>query len=375
VRLGGYLVTDTTFASATVTWTVTDQDNDISNARFRIWLDGHENDPDIVSGRSFTVPTARFYEKGTDSTLVSRPRQLFIQAIDDGGMAGNVDSTRWYVHAPATGGHHHHGRLLILDDVPTRNNRNRATDSLYANTAERNLLLSTSYSIMRLETSARWSQSFRSAKDVEQTFKLFDAVVWYIGGANNWDVMPTYVQRYQDGIGAYLDAGGNFYVDGLNLLDANNAPGALTEEFARRYLGTVGYVQRWATLPWGGYSDSTAAWALSSAGVDVTFPSLDDSLILSPTPVSDPKSALPGVRGFIVRDASYGLVVAPAGAVSGNPPFPLVIGVSVPQPSGGRAIVLSFPLAYSPPVPPSAMDPRTPRVLAKIFELLGLTEP
>ena len=378
VKLGGFGPRDTSFASATVTWTVTDQDNDIANVRFRIWLDGHENDPDIVAGRSFTIPTARFVEPD-GHTLASRTRWIFLQAIDDGGMAGNVESTSWYVRAPAAGSRNgRYGRLLIIDDLPKGNNRNRSTDSLYANTAER-IVKPGNYSILRLEVPPGASVPFRSAKDVEQTFKLFDAVVWYIGGANNWDVQEPYLKAYQDGIGAYLESGGNFHVDGLNLLDAYNAPGALTADFARRYLGTVGYVQRWvripAGMPGGGAWDSTGAWAVSSPGIPVIFPALDDSLLLSTTPVSDSKAALPGVRGFIVEDASYGLVVAPQGVMSEDPGFPLVIGVSVLKPDRGRAIVLTFPLAFSPPSPPAAMDPRTPRVLAKIFKLLGLTEP
>lgn len=370
VKLNGFLIRggaayDTTFASATVTWSVTDQDNDLASARFRIWLDGRENNPDIVAGRSFTVPTDRFAE-ADGHTIVSRQRQLFIQAIDDGGMAGNVDSTRWNVRAPATGSRHgRYGRLLIVNDMDPNYTFHKYADSLYIfnNPALRDL--AGSYSVLSMYPKYPASQPFRSAKDLEQTCKLFDAVVWYVGGHNNFDAFETYLNSYQDGVGAYLDSGGNFYLDGLNLLDAYRARGVFSHDFARRYLGIDGYVQQFYKDPTTG-PDSTAAWYTSgTAGVIFSFAAGSDTLDLRQSPS-------PGVRGCVVSDPSYGLVVAPPAAMAGTPLFPMVIGVSVPQPLGGRAIVLTFPLSWSQPFP---MDPRTPGILAKIFGLLGLTEP
>jgi hypothetical protein len=108
----------------------------------------------------------------------------------------------------------------------------------------------------------------------------------------------------------------------------------------------------------------------------VVFTTLGDSLLLGQTNVLGSHEE-PSLRGAIVEDASYGFVVAPPAALSNNPPFPLVIGVckpgaSSPAPSGGRAIVLTFPLGYTNPAP---MDPRTPGVLLKILQLLGVTGP
>jgi predicted small lipoprotein YifL len=365
---------DTTIGTATVYWTVTDPDNDLSSARFRIWLNG--NNPDIVTGNSYTVPTARFFE-ADGHTLVTKRDTLHIQAIDDGGMAGNVDSVIWVAKAPNPGGHTHYGRLLIIDSVPDGSQLLwKPADTLYSNTAARNLPPDT-YTIMKFgQYVQRWANAFRTAKDMEQTFKLFDAVVWYVAGTVNqvatFDVVEQTLKADQAGVGAYLEAGGNFYVDGLNLVEGYRAPGVFTLDFAQRYLGTVGLVQRWDVVA--DPHDSTAAWQASTANPPpaayVTFGgNAADTLRLRNYQSSK------GLRGFVVRDASYGFAVADPQVFTDPPSFPLVVGVSVPQPSGGRMILISFPLSYTYAPGAQTMDADTPRILAKIFEQIGAVGP
>ncbi len=360
---------DTTFASATISWTVSDADNDLSNAQFRIWLrrpDLTLTDPYVVTGRSHTVPTAQFTQPD-GHTIVSGRRRLYIQAIDDGGMAGNVDSTEWYVKAPAGGSlHGRYGRLLIVDDTdPAYTFTTRFVDSVYVNTANR--MVPGAYSVLNMYPASPAAQPFRSAEDVRQTLALFDAVVWYVGGRQNFDVFEATLNSYQDGVAAYLNSGGNFYIDGLNLLDAYTARGVFSQDFAQRYLGIDGYVLQYSDAK----KDSTAGWFTSGVNTVYTsfaFPGQPDSLVLR-------QSASAGVRGIVLSDASRGLVVAPKAAFSGAPLMPMVIGVSAPQSSGGRAIVLTIPLCWTQPAPGDPATPlnkRTPAVLAEIFQQLGL---
>ncbi len=363
------LPVDTTFASATIHWTVTDPDNDLANARFRIWLrrpDGTYTDPDIVAGNSFTVPSARFTQMDGRTLFEGRTR-LYIQAVDDGGMAGNKDSTEWNVRAAAGGSRHgRYGRLLIVDDTdPNYTFTTRFSDSLYANTAAR--MVPGAYSVLTMYPVNNANQPFRSARDVEQTLGLFDAVVWYVGGHTTFDAFETTLSNCQDGVGAYLDSGGNFYIDGLNLLDAYKARGVFTQSFAQHYLGIDSYLLQWNSS----LVDSVGSWStsgLNTAYVRFGFPGQPDSVVLR-------GSVSAGVRVCHVADASTGLMVAPVAAMSGPATEPSVIGVSKSQPSGGQAIVLTVPLSWTQPAPGdpvTMMNKRTPAILAAIFQQLGL---
>ena len=90
-------------------------------------------------------------------------RQVFIEAVDDGGMVSARDSLRWYVRSPGTGGHYpHQARLLLIDDMNSGNAVvDGTTDSIYVNTARRNLAEG-EYSILRMQ----FTQPFRSGRDV-----------------------------------------------------------------------------------------------------------------------------------------------------------------------------------------------------------------
>ncbi|MBI5709051.1 MAG: hypothetical protein HZC42_01935 [Candidatus Eisenbacteria bacterium] len=346
-----FLTTDTTFASATAQWQATDVDGDAAKMRFRVWLDGNEASPDLVSGSSFTFPTAQFLQGGQ---LLPGFRTMYVQAVDDGGRVSPVDSARWYVRAPATGGHTHYGRLLIVDDLPASNPANRTTDSLYTNTAVRNLPAG-SWSVLRLET----TQPFRSSQDVLQTFQLFDAVVWYIGGPTTFSWFETLLQSYEGGIAAYLDAGGSWYVDGLDLVAGANARGPLGDAFLRGHLGSDVLIQRFDLTQ----QDSSSAWGIRASPPAAFYvPGTGDSLGMIQVPTS-------GLRAFALRDAGYLLVRAPAGMLSQVNPLDYPVAVSVPQAAGGRLVMLTFPLR--------AANGRgtAPRFLAYVFQQMGLTGP
>ena len=357
-------LSDTTFASATLQWTASDPDGDGTKLRFRIWLDGNDANASTVAGRSFTIPTAQFLQGGL---LLPGYRTMHIRAIDDGGMSAE-DSTRWYVRAPAGGGHFpHYGRLLIIDDVPRSFSANFSTDTIYYNTARRNLAPG-EYSILQMD----FTQPFRSAKDIEQTLGLFDAVVWYIGGTSDFRTYETTLANYQAGLAAYLEAGGNVYLDGMDLINGLHARGPLSADFVSRYLGSD-FLFRYYTTE---VQDSTEGW--SNANPSFFVSRWGDSLTVQQLSVAGPSISLGGFRAFGVRDNDFALIWAPpAPLTSLLPPdilpLPVPVAVTVPQPSGGRFVMVTFPLrgASTPPV-------ETPqyftvhRFMARVFHELGL---
>ncbi|MBI1799348.1 MAG: hypothetical protein HYR73_06640, partial [Candidatus Eisenbacteria bacterium] len=215
--------TDTTFASVTVNWSVQDADGDASKIKYFVYFDSAGVRPAShatalqLTVTGLTLPSAYFKEAGV---YTSRLRTLYVQALDDGGLLGAPDSMKWFVRAPVTGSH---ARLLVIDDYPSTQPANFTFDTLYSNAAIRNLPAGT-FSILRLE----FTQPFRSSADLEQTFKLFDAVLWYRGQRTDYSRL---LQSYQDGVGAYLDAGGKFYVDGLYLVDGLRTPGSFDHNF------------------------------------------------------------------------------------------------------------------------------------------------
>ena len=124
------LTTDTTFASVSVVWTGTDPDGDAAKLHYLVWLDGRQATPELTTANALTMPTDRFGAFPTTGPLATT-RKLYVRAIDDGGMAGPIDSCQWFVRRPVTGTR---ARLLLVDDVPRTNAANTRFDTLYSNT-------------------------------------------------------------------------------------------------------------------------------------------------------------------------------------------------------------------------------------------------
>ncbi len=346
--------TDSTFASATVSWTVSDPDNDLTRPRFLVWLDGTRATPDTATGTTFTVPSARFLQGGQ---YLAGYRRLYVQAIDDGGMLGSIDSTRWYVRAPATGGLRHPGRLLIVDNLPSANPANSSTDALYTNAVARAGLGPGNVTILRIES----DQPFRSSQDLFQTFQLFDAVVWYAGGYTTFAyVDTTLLGAYQDGAAAYLGQGGRLSVDGLYLVEGRNAPGTFTQGFMQTWLGSDALFNWYQAAP---LFDSTASIQNQNGVFDTPF---GDSLAVTTMPAvsiplpSGSKLYNPGgLRAFVVRDPATVIAWARPSALSpaGTFPFSVPVAVAVRQPSGGgRAVLTSFPVRFAGAKAPQYLD-------------------
>jgi len=362
--LNRHRMTDTTYAAVTLRWSASDPDGEGSKLRFFVWLDGNESNKNLVAGNSFTFPTEQFLQGGL---LRTGPRQMFIQAIDDGGMLSAIDSTRWMVRAPGTGGYRANtARLLLIDDQPSTYTQDFTTDTLYYNTAARNLLPG-QYSLLQLQ----FTNPFRSLDDMVQTFRQFDAVVWYIGGANSALTFETTLQTYQAAIGLYLASGGNLYLEGLDLIDTPHGAGPLNGSVVGDLLGSDFLFQNYNSS----LADSSAAWGNTSGGKVRT--AWGDTLrFANELPVAS--SSTGGLRAFGVRDDSYGIIWAlPLPVVSLKPadvlPFQVPIAVSVPQPSGGRFVMVTFPLR-SVSTPPAAYR-NAHKFLAQVFQQMGLTTP
>jgi hypothetical protein len=354
---------DSTYASATFEWRTTDPDGDLNRVTYRVWLIGSEDRTRIVTGRTYTIPSADFLN--ASGQLQTGVRSVVVEPIDDGGLVGTADTASWYVRAPSAASNTH-GRLLIVDDSPSARQGDAATDQFFGDAAARNLPPGT-WSVLRLQ----FNRAFRSARDVEQTFALFDAVVWYRGDSERFEEVgssPTTtnpLRDYQDGIGAYLDAGGNFLLEGRYLFRNTEVSGVtlgyLNPDAATRYLGSDGLVEHGPT---GSPTESPTVWGINQARV-LRFKSPDggtvyeDSLRFA--------AARSGLFCFAVRDTNDVALWARTGQLSQGNTEDLAVGVNVAQPSGGRAVVLAIPIRVA------NGYASVPRILDKIFASLGLT--
>lgn len=330
---------DTTFASVTVTWAVTDSDGNASSARIHIWLDGQQNDVIDTSGTSFTVPSSRFKVNGAwpaDSMM----RTLYIQAIDDGGMAGNVDQVTWKVAVPrGTRDAQGRGRVLVIDDMPPGNGRVRS-DTLYSKALERVGMAPGTYSVLYLQN----NQPFRSAADIAQTFGQFRNVIWYRGvvaaGQSNYSGV---LNDWEDGVGAYVKSGGHFYLETQNVVTSWASTGTFSETFVRKYLAPQGMLL--GTIQ-GVPNDSSATWTVPGVGTTTlrspwlasgTNPVVDSVLVNNQT------GALGAFR-LPVSQLDRVVLLAPPGGAAPSVAFSLPLAVAVPQDNNGLLLVNTLPV-------------------------------
>ena len=362
LRLTPRRLTDTTYASVTLTWTALDPDGDNGKMRFRVWLDGAGNaaNPIITDKKTFTLPTSAFLQGGH---LLSGLRTVTVQAVDDGGHLSTAATTTWYVRAPV--GNADHGRLLLIDDVTGRLPSAFIFDSIYTNTAKRNLNPTNGpnppFSILRLG----FTQPFLSSEDVRQTFSLFDAVIWYRGSQSG--ISPL-LQGYQGGIKSYLDADGRFMPEGFDIVSGYGSPGSLDADWVTTYMGSDSLHM----APLQAQTDSTASLSINS-GKFLHCPPFDE--IPGDTTITMRSTIITnGLRGFALRDTNDVVIWARKGNLSPANGLDIPIAISVPRnrskPLGGRLIVTTFPLrsAWSP------QFPGVPRLLAKLFKQMGLAQ-
>lgn len=349
--------TDTTYASVTLAWTGSDADGNVQALRFQVGLDTVPAALHLVSGTRVTLDTTDFKVAGEYPS--TRPRQAFIRAIDDGGRASAWDSVRWVVRAPSAPGVH--PKLLLVDDVPGATG---PLDNPYW-LAARNLPAG-SVSILRLEH----TQPFRSVKDVAQTFRLFDAVVWYRGTQGQTGSISTLMRDYQDGMATYLDGGGKLMIESLNLIEGHRANGALRHDWVTRYLGSTNLIH----APLAGEADSSASWSIAPGYVDtlpepdVTYRSDLRSTVLNDSLRNNINTN--GLRGFAVPVADTGYVALWARDSTLSPlvdrDIPIAVTVPVAGTVSGRLIVFTTPLGGA-----NGFG-NVNRFLCKVFQHMGL---
>jgi hypothetical protein len=346
---------DSTYASVTISWETTDPDGGGPGLHYRVWLDGNQAAYDSTSDATFTVPSARFLQGDTYRT---GPRTLYLQAVDDGGRSGPVTSMTWFVRAPAAVLEGNRGRLLLIDDVPSSGANNLLFDGFYKSIAD--LLPAGTYSTLRPQFNP---DIFRSGGDVAQTFRQFQAVLWYRGGEIT---VSSWLRFYQDSIGGWLDGGGKLYLDGLYLIEGLNTPGAFRESFVTQHLGSSGLVNCFANIG-GGVTDSTAGWGARS-GSQFRSSRYGESfrLIAAPPVIS---GGTGGMRVFAVNDTSLVALWAMIGQMEPpNTDFEAPVAVTVPQGANGRIVLSSLPLRYGSPTQVS-------NILRRILNEFGIGIP
>ncbi len=348
---------DTTYASVTLAWTANDPDGDVAGMRFLVGLDTLPAALHLVSGNSFTIDTTDFKEGGVYPA--TKPRMAFIQALDDGGRASGWDSVRWVVRSPSTPGLH--PRLLLIDDVPVSNPASAVLDGLYYTEAA--TLPAGTYSVLRLEL----TQPFRSDENLAQTCKLFDAVVWYRGTQPGFSSL---MQTYQGGLKTYLDRGGRLMIESLNLIEGENATGALSNDWVSGYLGSTDLIRAVVA----GFADSTVTWSITSGYVDTVGgnPVLHRTDLHSTLYQDSLRNGIQagGVRGFAVRDTHNVALWARDSTLSPRVArgIPVAVSVPVPEspPGSGRVIVFTVPIRGA-----NGFF-NAPRFLDTVFRSMGL---
>jgi hypothetical protein len=307
------------------------------------------------------MPSERFKVNGV---VVPGPRTLFVRAIDDGGRAGPPASATWNVRGTPP-----NPRLLIVDEVPRTSANNLRFDTLYSNSVARVGLTTADYAILRLDS----SQPFRTAKDVEQTFKLFETVVWYRGIEISFS---TVLKTAEAGIAAYLDGGGRFYLDGLYLIGGRQATGPLSEDFVRSHLGSRG--MRSAFTITSTFADTSIGFG--NTGTSVFLPHVDvggglvarDSLYVRQA-FQVRAGEAGGLRHFDFLDRDQVVLWGAAGTLTPADGDSTAVGISVPQPNGGRAIVVCMPPGGAvPAVGPGLSAGSAARFVTNIYRHLGL---
>jgi hypothetical protein len=333
---------DTTYASATVSWETIDPDGGGPGLRYRVWMAGNEANYDSTTAQTFTIPSSRFLRNGV---YASRRCSLYVQPVDDGGRQGEPVMMNWYTRAPAQNLEDNQGRLLVIDDLPTGGN-DEIYDAFYRSVYS--LLPAGTFDVLRIQFNPN---IFRCGLDVTQTFRQFKAVLWYRGDAVGTDgrVSPL-LTAYQDDIGAWLDGGGKLYLDGLYLIQGLNTPGSFREDFVRGHLGSTGLYNCFADIG-NGAKDSTAGWSSRGGSNGTIFRSSRYGetfrAVVGPKPVA---GVTGGERGFVVADTSTVALWATDGSLSpANTGFEVPVGVTVPQGSGGRLVLLTMPVRFAAP--------------------------
>lgn len=335
----GPTANDTTFASVTLDLAVNDPDGDATRATIRAWLNDGSTGTDVIGQGAYTVPSARFRLPG--GGWYAGRCTLNLQAVDDGGREGPVTQVVWPVRAPWTNLDPSVRKVLVIDDAPSGSPGNFGLDTLYANTLARNAAPG-SYSIIRLQ----FSTPFRSARDVAQTLRLFDAVVWYRGDTGTYTGFGSpgpgvgLLQAHQDTIAAWVEGGGRFFLECMNPIEDPQGQdgfsrGPLRREFLDRWAASDSFRTFFRGLDlsvaWG--SSNGGFYRSSKFGIGLRTPVLLQTI---------------GIRAFAVRDTNDVVFWARPGALNPANAEDFAVGTSR-RVGGGRVMLMTYPVRFNNP--------------------------
>jgi hypothetical protein len=259
-----------------------------------------------------------------------------------------VTTVVWPVRAPWTDLTPGVRKVLVIDDAPSSSAGNFGLDTLYQNTMARNLGVGT-YSILRLQ----FSTPFRSARDLAQTFRLFDAVIWYRGDQGTYTGLGapgpgvSLLQAYQDTIAAWVEGGGRFFLECMNPIDDPQgvdaaSRGPLRFEFLDRWAASDSFrvFYRGLDLSVAYGSANGGLYRSSKFGIGIRTPVLLQTI---------------GIRAFAVRDTHDVAFWALPGAL--NPPTTQDLPVGTSRRVGaGRVMLMTYPVRFNNPTYSSTAD-------------------
>jgi hypothetical protein len=163
--------------------------------------------------------------------------------------------------------------------------------------------------------------------------------------------------------------------EGRNLIEGTGAAGPLHEDWVTRYLGSTGLI----LSPIAGRTDSTVAWNATagfSDSLDANNPAVIRNIYLRSPAYQDSmwnRSIVEGLRGFEVRDTNNVALWAADSALSPRVPrsVPVAVTVAVPEtpPGPGRIVMFTVPIRGA------NGFLNAPRILAKVFQQMGLLGP
>mgnify|MGYP000502668379 CR=1 FL=1 len=206
-------------------WTPIDLDGRETVRYYRYWLDGQ--DSTLAPLRSDTLIALTPQDFGDRLG----ERTLAVQAFDEALAPSNVLRHTWTVD-PAQ------GRFLLIDNVHNINTPGYATEDGFWRAALDSIAPG-DYFVYDVEQRG----DFRSHREIEPLFSLFEGVVWYGGiksDLNDDSVFRNFLTA-ERGLGEYLDDGGRVVLSGMNVVGDS---AGLSVAFARERLGIQDFYRR-----------------------------------------------------------------------------------------------------------------------------------
>jgi hypothetical protein len=204
---------DTTFPAFRFRWVSEDPDGDETILKYKVWLDGSEQNARFFSPFDTTASLVPEDFEGRYGT-----RTLNLVAIDSGCDTSATVTYTWYVKETT-------GDVLIVDDITSEYAGNDRTDEFYMEAMNSCVAL---YSELALE---RYGGSVSYPHNFPELVKMFDTVIWY-----NDPLRPgtESLELMDDIYPSFVEAGGSFLVVSLGAIGTG---GALTDTVAFEVFG------------------------------------------------------------------------------------------------------------------------------------------